>query len=143
VVHLIKATASRCGSYGDGIGWGIVRADEAVAAALSRDIDPPRSHVRSARRVRGVRGRVIKLRLKRKDTRQAHCAKDLPVSGVKKVLVFASRNRGRYRRIGKTKSSSLLFHPRRGGHYRFFSIAVDADGNREAPPAKPDVKRKV
>jgi long-subunit acyl-CoA synthetase (AMP-forming) len=65
------------------------------------------------------------------------------LSGVKKVIVFASRNGGRYRRVGKTKSNSLLFHPRRGGHYSFFSIAVDKDGNREGPPARPDAKRKI
>jgi Subtilase family len=35
VVHLIKATASHCGTYGNGIGWGIVRADEAVIAAFA------------------------------------------------------------------------------------------------------------
>ena len=38
VVHLIKATASHCGTYGDGIGWGLIRADQAVAAALDRDV---------------------------------------------------------------------------------------------------------
>ena len=143
VVHVIKATASHCGTYGsDGLGWGIIRADEAVAAALNRDIDPPSSRVRSAKRRRGSDGPFIKLRLKRKDTRQSHCAKDLPVSGVKKSIVFASRNGGRYHRIGKTKTDSLIFHPKRHGRYTFFSIAVDRDGNREGPPPSPDAKRK-
>jgi serine protease len=144
VVHLIKATASHCGTYGDGIGWGIVRADEAVAAALNRDIDPPSSHVRSAKRVRDASGRrAIKVRLKRKDSRQAHCTKDLPIAGVKKVLVFASRNGGAYHRIGKTRTDSLIFHPKRHGRYSFFSIAVDRDGNREAAPPAADAKRKL
>jgi serine protease len=143
VVHLIKATASHCGTYGDGIGWGIIRADEAVAAALNRDIDPPSSRIRSARRVRGAGGPLVKLRLKRKDKPGSHCTKDLPVSGVKKVIVFASRNGGRYRRIGKTRAGSMFFQPKRGGRYSFYSIAVDKDGNREAPPPSPDVKRKL
>jgi serine protease len=142
VVHLIKATASQCGSYGNGIGWGIIRADEAVAAALNRDIDPPSSRVRSAKRARGASGPVIRLRLKRKDRQGSHCVKGLPVSGVKKVIVFASRKGGAYHRIGKTKRTSLTFHPKRGGRYTFFSIAVDADGNRESPPPAPDAKRK-
>jgi subtilisin family serine protease len=34
VVELIKATASQCGTYGNGLGWGIIRADEAVLAAV-------------------------------------------------------------------------------------------------------------
>lgn len=54
VVHLIKVTASHCGSYGDGIGLGVIRADQAVAAALDRDVDPPSSNVKRARRAHGV-----------------------------------------------------------------------------------------
>ncbi len=49
VVHLIKATASHCGSYGDGIGWGVIRADQAVAAALDRDVGAPELRVKRAR----------------------------------------------------------------------------------------------
>ncbi|HKH23676.1 MAG TPA: S8 family serine peptidase [Solirubrobacterales bacterium] len=140
VVHLIKETAGECGRYGGGLGWGIVRADEAVIAALGRDVDPPSSRVRSAKRAKSRNGALIRVRLKRKDTRQRHCAKGLPVSGVRKVVVFASRNRGRYHRIGKTRSKVLEFHRKRRGHYRFLSVAVDRSGNREARPATPDAK---
>jgi serine protease len=150
VVHLIKATASHCGAYGNGIGWGIVRADEAVAAALGKDIDPPGSNVRSAKRIkrRGASGRLgsrrmVKIRLQSKDVRQPRCAKDLPVSGVKMVIVLASRNGGTYHRIGKTRTSSLTFRPKRKGRYSFYSVAVDKDGNREAPPPSPDAQRKL
>jgi serine protease len=150
VVHLIKATASHCGSYANGIGWGIVRADEAVAAALGKDIDPPSSHVRKAKRQkrRGAsatrsRMRPVKIRLKSADARQARCVKSLPISGVAKLIVFASRNGGPYHRIGKTRTHSLRFRPKRKGRYSFYSIAVDKDGNREAPPPSPDVQRKL
>jgi serine protease len=130
VVHLIKATASHCGSYGDGIGWGIVWADEAVIAALDKDLDPPSSNVRRVKRVKRVKrssrastartsGRPVKVRVKSEDNRQPHCTKGLPVSGVKKVIVFASRNGGLYRRIGKTKTSSLTFRPKRHGRSFF------------------------
>jgi serine protease len=145
VVRLIKATASHCGRYGDGIGWGVVRADEAVVAALGRDVDPPTSRVRKARRVKQrkrSKGRPVKLRLKRADLRLPHCVKNLPVSGVRKVIVFASANGGRYHRIGKTRKKALIFHAKRHRRYRFYSIAVDWQGNREAPPAVPDAKLK-
>ncbi|MGH2983994.1 MAG: S8 family peptidase, partial [Solirubrobacterales bacterium] len=119
VAHLIKETATGCGSYGNGIGWGVIRADRAVAAALGQEIDPPSSNVRSARFARRAaaaglataargRGRVINLRLKRADA--GACANDLPVAGLRAVNVFASANGGLYHRIGKTKKKRLRFH---------------------------------
>jgi serine protease len=141
VVHLIKAMASHCGSYADGIGWGIVRADDAVAAALDRDIDAPTSRVTRAKRVgKGPRGPVFKLRLESAESTPPRCAK-LPVSGVKKVAVFAAARRGSYHRIGKTAKKKLFFHGKRHRRYRFYSVAVDKAGNREAAPAIPDVRR--
>ena len=138
VVHLIKATASHCGTYGDGIGWGIIRADQAVAAALDRDVAAPNSRVKKAkRRDHGV----VDLKIKRHDTSGSTSCVKLPTAGVKKVLVFASVNGGAYHRIAKTRKSRLEFHlKRRRGHYRFFSIAVDNAGNREPAPARADAK---
>jgi serine protease len=138
VVHLIKATAGHCGTYGDGIGWGLIRADQAVAAALNRDIGAPSSRVKRARRNHGI----VALKIKRHDTSGSTTCVKLSTAGVKKVLVFASANGGAYHRIGKTKTAKLLFHGKRGRHYRFFSIAVDKAGNREAAPAGPDAKAK-
>jgi hypothetical protein len=59
---------------------------------------------------------------------------------VRKVIVFASVNGGRFRRVGKTSRRSLGFAAKPGRRYRFFSVAVDKDGNREKPPAQPDAK---
>jgi hypothetical protein len=56
------------------------------------------------------------------------------------VIAFASRNGGLYRRIGKTKTSSLTFRPKRHGHYAFYSVAVDNQGNRETPPPTADAE---
>jgi serine protease len=136
VVHLIKATASHCGSYAGGIGWGVIRADQAVAAALNRDIDPPDSRIAHTKR---APGRIIVLEIKRKDPKDGGCV-NLPPTGVKKVLVFASANGGPYHRIGKTTKGKLRFHAKRRRHYRFFSIAVDNAGNREAAPSRADAK---
>jgi serine protease len=148
VAHLIKETASGCGTYGGGIGWGVVRADRAVSAALGKEVDPPSSNVRSAKLARRAtapglasasraRGRVVNLRLKRKD---ASCAKDLPVAGVKRVVVFASANGGAFRRIAKTTKKKVRFRSKPNRLYRFYSVAVDKDGNREAPPPVADAK---
>src|SRR5918996_2678505 len=104
IVRLIKLSASGCGQYGNGLGWGIIRSDRAVAAAAQRDIAAPISRIRSAKvkRIRR-RGRVAVLRLKRFDDRsESPCTKEIPSSGVKSVAIFASANRGRYHRIAKT-----------------------------------------
>jgi hypothetical protein len=66
----------------------------------------------------------------------------LPTTGVKKVLLFASADAGPYHRIGKTTKGNLTFHGKAGRRYRFYSIAIDRDGNREAAPGKPDLKLK-
>ncbi len=139
VVQLIKTTASHCGTYGDGIGWGVIRADQAVAAALDRDLDPPSSRIKRAKRANGV----VALKIKRHDTSGSTSCVKLPTAGVKKVLVFASANGGEYHRIGKTRKAKLRFRGKRGRRYRFFSIAVDNAGNREAPPVGPDAKLKL
>jgi subtilisin family serine protease len=146
VVHLIKQTASHCGSYGGGIGWGVIRADQAVAAALNRDINPPSSRVVLAKRAHSAgattaraRGKVVVLKIRRKDSDVGSCV-NLPVSGIKKVAVFASVNGAPYHRIAKTGRGELRFHAKRGRHYRFFSIAIDKGGNREATPGKADAK---
>jgi subtilisin family serine protease len=137
IVRLIKLTANGCSHYGNGLGWGIIRADEAVAAAAGRDLDPPGSRVLRARRI--SKGRIT-LRLKSFD--QA-CSKELPLAGVKAVAVFVSVNGGEYRRIGKTAKGKLNFRAKAGRRYRFFSVAVDKAGNREAPPAQADAKLRL
>jgi serine protease len=149
VAELIKQTASNCGTYVNGLGWGLIRADQAVGAALDKDISPPTSNVRSAKQLRGrgaiaARGRrFINLRIKRKDVAGQNCAGKQPVSGVKKVIVFASANGGPYRRIAKTKKDKIRFRARPGRFYTFYSIAVDKAGNREAAPGLADAKLRV
>jgi len=131
-VALVKETASQCGAYGNGLGWGIVDAHRAVLAAFQRDIDPP---VSKAKRGRG------KIRVKRSDeASDRRCIDDAPASGVEKVLLFVSVNGGDYRKFGRVKGKSERFRPKAGKRYRFYSIAIDKAGNREAPPLKADTK---
>ena len=149
VAHLIKATASNCNNYVSGLGWGLIRADQAVAAALDKDVTPPVSNVRSAKPAHGHgahvgRGRkLVNLRVKRHDPAGQNCAGKLPVSGVKKVILFASANGGPYHRIAKTKKAKAHFGARKGVRYTFFSIAVDKAGNRETAPGSADARVRV
>jgi serine protease len=143
LVRLVKLTAGNCGSYGEGLGWGLINADVALGAAIDRDLDPPGSRVRSVRRAGGAvaaarrhRARA-KLRLKRFDD---SCSDEVPRAGVKSVTVFASIDGGPYKRLRKTRAKTVMLRLRPGRRYRFYSVAVDRAGNRESPPATPDAK---
>jgi serine protease len=151
IVRLVKLTASNCGSYANGIGWGTLRADQAVGAARNLDRDPPTSEVTSAKvskkrkRSRGAaaaaaRKRKVNLRLKSSDPT---CATELQPSGVETVNVFASVNGGRYRRVAKTSRKKVSFRARPGRRYRIYSIAVDKAKNSEDPPGQADAKIRV
>ena len=84
------------------------------------------------------------LRLKRFDDRsETPCTKEIPKSGLKSVAVFASANGGAYHRIAKTGKSHIRFRAKIGRRYRFFSIASDEAGNREAAPGRPDAKLRL
>ena len=138
----MKLTAGNCGSYGEGLGWGLINADVALGAALDRDLDPPGSRVRSVRKAGSAgeaarRGTRAKLRLKRFDD---SCSDELPRVGLKSVAVFASIDGGPYKRLRKTRAKSIVLRLRPGRRYRFYSMAVDKAGNRESAPATPDAK---
>jgi serine protease len=137
VARFIKLTASNCSQYANGLGWGVIRADEAVAAALGRDIDAPTSNVRRARKVGHGK---LSLRLKSGD---GACSNELPIAGIKSVNVFASANGGRFHRVAKTAREKVGFRGKRGRRYRFYSVAIDKAGNREAPPSLPDAKARL
>jgi Subtilisin-like serine proteases len=139
VVQLIKATASHCGSYRDGIGWGVIRADQAVAAALNADINPPTSRIVRAKR---ARHRAVILKIQSDDPRASGGCVNAPAAGVKEVLVFASVNGRPYHQIGKTSDDKLRLHAKRHRRYRFYSVAIDKAGNREAAPTTADAKLK-
>jgi thermitase len=136
LIRLVKLAASNACDYGNGIGWGVIDANRAVAAALERDIDPPSSKVKRGKRAR------TKLRIKSFDHGE-DCPDGLPISGVRKVRVFVSRNGKKFRRLTKTKKNKIRFTPKRGGRYRFYTEAVDRAGNEEAPPEGPDLKFRV
>jgi serine protease len=147
VVRLIKLTADGRGSYGRGLGWGIIDAHAAVAAALGKDITAPRSRARWAWVAKGPRGRaarrrgrrLITVRIKRFDRKRPA----LPRSGIKAVNLVASVNGRPFRRVGKTRGVRVRFLGRPGRRYRFYTRAVDRAGNREPVPRKPEVFLRV
>jgi serine protease len=132
LVRLLKLSAGHCGEYRDGIGWGLIDARAAVAAALDRDIDSPHSRIKSARRET--------LRIKRFDRA---CHTELPSAGIKTVRLFAATGNSEYRKIGKTRKKRFAFKGKAGKRYRFYSVAVDKAGNREPVPERPDEKLRV
>jgi serine protease len=144
LIRLVKLTASNCGDYAGGVGWGVINADVALGAALDRDLDPPGSRVRSIRLAgraaaaaarRG--GTRAKLRLKRYD---ASCSQELPRAGLKSVTVFGSVDGAPYKRLRKTRRKSIMLRLKAGHRYRFYSVAVDHAGNHESAPRAPDAK---
>jgi subtilisin family serine protease len=147
VARLIKQTASHCGSYGSGIGWGVINAHGAVAGAVGGDVAAPSSRVK--------RAFARKLKLKRRDDAVPICGLPPTASGVKTVrILVAPKGSKDYRLVGKTKKKvwrfkrnhkkkKFRFVPKRGKRYRFYSVAIDEAGNREAAPAKSDEQLRV
>jgi subtilisin family serine protease len=139
VVRTIKETAARPAGSGwnPELGWGIVDAAAAVNAIAAIDRRAPQSRLSGRPPVRGARS--VTLRLSATD----RAAPGLKPSGVAVVEVYRSANRGAYRRVKRTRKSSLKLRVKPGSLYRFYTLAVDKAGNREAPPAKPDLSLRV
>jgi subtilisin family serine protease len=139
IIRTLKETASRpAGSaWSPELGWGIVDAAAAMNAVRAIDRRAPRSRLRGERRVR--RARSVTLRFRGSDTAPT----GLTPSGVDVYEVYRSANRRAYRRIKRTRKASLKMKVKPGSLYRFYTVAVDKAGNREAAPAKPDLSMRV
>jgi subtilisin family serine protease len=139
VIRVLKETATRPAGSGwtPELGWGIVNATAALNAVASIDRRPPTSKLRGPALVRGTR--TSKLTWTGKDVARPK----LRASGIAHYDVYRSTNRGRYQRIKRTTSTSLSVRMRSGSRYRFYTIAVDKAGNREAVPPKPDLSTRV
>jgi subtilisin family serine protease len=139
VIRALKETASRPAGSGwsPELGWGIVDAAAAVNAVRAIDRRPPRSKLTGRAPARGARS--ITLRLSGRDK----AATGLLASGLDVYEVYRSANRRPYRRIKRTRKPTLRLTVKPGSLYRFYSLAVDKAGNREARPAKPDLSLRV
>ena len=139
VIRLLKETASRPAGSGwnPELGWGIVNGGAALGTAAGIDSRPPASKLRGPTRVR--RARSVMLRWSGRDAAIAR----LRASGIAHYDVFRSANRGAYKRIKRTTSKTLRVRVRPGSRYRFYTVAVDKSGNREAVPPRADLSMRV
>jgi serine protease len=134
IVHLLKRTANRPAGTGwtPELGWGILDGGAAAAAARVTDRRAPTSSVKAADRV--VSGRSVTLTVKRADKAPTGCVP----SGVRRVELWRGTNGAKPGRIVRSVSSKVRVSVKRGSRYRFYTVAVDAAGNREAVPARSD-----
>ena len=120
------------------LGWGIVNAGAALSAIAAIDRRPPTSKLRGPARVRTARTSKLTLDRPRPARGEAARVRD------RATTTSTARPTARaYKRIKRTSSTSLRVRMRAGSRYRFYTIAVDKAGNREAVPPKPDLSTRV
>jgi serine protease len=137
VIRLLKQTARRpAGTWTAQLGWGVLDAGAAVDSVSRLDRRAPSSRARAVKRTRARRFRV---RFSGSDPAPA----GVRPSGLATYELWRSVGRGAFRRIARTARHSVLVRGARGKRYRFFTLAVDRAGNREARPAKADVTVRV
>jgi subtilisin family serine protease len=136
IVRLIKQTARRPPgtAWNPDLGWGILDAGAALDVARTLDRRPPAS------RIRATAGRTrrpsLVLRWRGADVPRPGVA----VSGLAGYELWRSLNGRPARRILITRRTSARVRLRSGSRHAFFTVAVDAAGNREPVPAAPDVR---
>jgi subtilisin family serine protease len=132
VVRILKQTARRANNVGwtPELGWGILDAGAALAAARAIDRRPPTSALQRP----VVRGRSISLRWRGQDDTVPGVA----ATGIDHFEIWRAAGHGRARRIKSTRAHTMRLRGVRGQRYSFFTIAVDHAGNREAPPVRAD-----
>ncbi|WP_027005986.1 S8 family peptidase [Conexibacter woesei] len=136
VVRILKQTAARPGAdWSPDLGWGILDAGAAVAAARSVDFHPPTSQLERPK----VRGRSILLRWRGEDDAVA----GVVASGIDHFEIWRATPGHTARRLKATVAHSLRLRGKRGSRYSFFTIAVDHAGNREPPPVRADASVRV
>jgi hypothetical protein len=135
IIELIKRTARRAGGGGWNaeLGWGILDAGAAIAAARQEDRRPPTSRLTTSHRLR--RGKIT-LRLTGSDKAPA----GVVASGIARFEIWRSLNGGRARKLRSTRARVVHVVAHRGARYGFYSIAVDKAGNRESAPGRADAR---
>ena len=139
IIRTLKETAARPAGSGwnADLGWGIVNAAAAMGAVQAIDRRPPESTLTGRKRVRKARSVTLKW------TGADNAPTGLTPSGVDIYEVFRSANRGAYRRIKRTRKLSMKMKVKPGSLYRFYTVAIDKAGNREAVPPRTDLSLRV
>ncbi|TML03321.1 MAG: hypothetical protein E6G41_13895, partial [Actinobacteria bacterium] len=133
VIGLIKRTARRSGGWNPELGWGMLDAGAAIAAARADDRRPPTSRLTTSHKVLGGK---ITLRLSGSDP----APPDVVASGIARFEIWRSLDGHKPRKLRTTTSRTVHVAARRGARYAFYSIAVDKAGNRETPPGRADAR---
>jgi serine protease len=134
IVRLLKETARRPPGTGwnPELGWGILDAGAALGAARTLDRRAPTSKVR--RLARGPVGSTVTVRWSGRDVPRAKVA----TSGLARYELWRSIDGRRARRLLTTRRTSQRVAALPGRRYAFFTVAVDAAGNRERRPRRAD-----
>src|SRR4051794_8905576 len=137
ILRIIKESARRpAGAWTTDLGWGIIDAGAALAAARQVDLRAPTSTVSAPAR---TRGRTITLRLHGSDGAPA----GVVASGVAKFRVYRSVNAGRPVKLLVTRRTKLKVRARRRARYSFYVQAVDRAGNVQPFPSRPGARTRV
>jgi hypothetical protein len=131
VVRLVKQTARRRTAWEPELGWGIVDAGAALETARRMDRTAPTSRVRAISRT----GRHVTVRWSGRDLAPA----GLLPSGIARYELWRSVDGGRARRVAVTARTLRRIRAAAGHRHEFFTVAVDAAGNREPFPRGPDL----
>jgi subtilisin family serine protease len=135
IVRLIKETARRPGGVWTGeLGWGILDAGAALMRAATIDRRAPASRVKplAARTAKGT----ITVRWTAADRAPA----GVRASGIARFELWRATDGGPFKRLFSTTRTSHQVTLRRGGRFRFYSVAIDHAGNREPAPKQADTR---
>ena len=135
IVRLIKETARRpAGAWTDDVGWGILDAGAALTRAASIDRRAPTS------RVKRLTARTAKREITVRWTAADRAPAGVRASGIARYELWRATDGGRFKRLYTTTRTSRRVTLRRGGRYRFYSVAIDHAGNREPAPKQADAR---
>jgi serine protease len=133
IVRLIKETARRpAGSWTGDLGWGILDAGAALTRAASIDRRAPASRV--TRLLARTAKRTITVRWSAADKAPA----GVRASGIARFELWRATDGGPFKRLYSTTRTARQVTLRRGGRYRFYTVAIDHAGNREPAPKQAD-----
>ncbi|MGZ6644032.1 MAG: S8 family peptidase [Solirubrobacteraceae bacterium] len=135
IVRLIKETARRpAGVWTGDLGWGILDAGAALTRAASIDRRAPASRVK---RLPALTSKpTITVRWSAADKAPA----GVRASGITRFELWRATDGGRFKRLLSTTRTSRQVTLRRGGRYRFYTVAIDHAGNREPAPKQADAR---
>jgi subtilisin family serine protease len=135
IVRLIKETARRpAGGWTADLGWGILDAGAALTRAAGIDRRAPASRVKPLPAF--TRKPTITVRWSAADK----AAAGVRASGLARFELWRATDGGRFKRLFSTTRTSRQVTLRRGGRYRFYTVAIDHAGNREPAPKQADAR---